>query len=260
MSTSTPSAPGAEARIEQLEKRLGRLTRLFGWFATLIVCLLILGVGQYYRPRFALAKGIHELEANSIRLRDANNNSLAQFDGRTLLLLDERGTRRVELSAERDADMMLRFYDKKGKGRSAIGVTKEGMPFLGLTDAGGMPSGLLTVTEDGPVLVLNEEGNKRRVLITTTKAKDGQQVSSFSLADSGGKVVLSLSTTSDGPIVFLNDENFKTHLALSMSKKDGPYIQIKDENGKERAKLDLSKEGARFTLQDAEGKPVFTKP
>lgn len=260
MSSPIPDSPDVTLQLEHLEKRLNRVTRFFGWAATLAICFMIWGGRFLFVCKSNWDEGNFTIEANAFHLRGARGvprASLAlQNDQPQFLLRDANDETRAILGVESNL-VLLNLFDGKGKNRAGAFVTNEGISGFAIRDRNGKSR--ITMTENGEraALVIGDDREKTRLALGLVYDHHLPYIGVMS-PDAKAQGVLGM--TDDGPLLQMTNENGKIMLALGMSKKDGPFVQLKDENGKERAKLSLSKDGSKIVLQDEDGKAIYSKP
>jgi hypothetical protein len=105
---------------------------------------------------------------------------------------------------------------------------------LRIVDDAGKPRAGLTVTEDGPTLVMLDENGKPRAGLSVVKSGPG-----LSMLDENGKRRATLIVNEDGPALAMFDENNKVRATLEVDM-NGARLQIADKNGTSRSQVGSS--------------------
>ncbi len=116
---------------------------------------------------------------------------------------------------------------------------------LCVVDEAGKPRAVLSVTGDGPELVLLDEDENARAKFTSDKVS-----SSLDLCDKAGFTRISLTSDDpdeDGPRLVLLDERLRLRAFLH-NGKDGPGLSLLDERGHVSAALSMDKERPGLSL------------
>jgi hypothetical protein len=102
--------------------------------------------------------------------------------------------------------------------------------------------------------ILKDENGKTRAVLSVSK--EGPALVLF---DETGKPRAGLDAGKDGPGLVLADETGKFRAMLAVDK-DGPRLVLFDEIGKRRAGLAVNKDGPGLALFDETGKVIWSQP
>lgn len=178
-----------ESSLETLTERVGQLERQYNSLKSEMVTQKLLLVDSDGKTRAALrmSEGVP-----SLILYDTNMNVRAVLrvndDGSALHLLDADTKLGLELRVS-DSGPDVSLFDAEGKQRLTLAVTgyESGTPHLGMWNANGMSSVVVTTLDNGPSIALidpaNADGNTGVRL--TVDTKEGASLSCYKEGKAG---------------------------------------------------------------------------
>jgi hypothetical protein len=151
-------AESIEARIEQLERRLRRVTAI----CAVLAVGFVLGLSSQLLPRPAL-------DAQRFMLRDSigtwRGALMMREDGSPVLRLnDARGKSRLYAVVLPDGNPRLRFTDSTGTHRAILELEQHSRPQLSLLGEDGRLRARVSVDSAGHAVAELVEGGQRRVI------------------------------------------------------------------------------------------------
>jgi hypothetical protein len=224
-----------------LQARVARLERENRWFRMTAVTVALIGGAALL---MAFASGD---EGGLTRAK--------QLDCGTIVIRDNDGQMRAWLGVAEGGPRLI-FFDQSGQQRLGVGMTKEGLPALGIFDIGENPRVVLGMMEGWPGLVMRDPQGRKRVAMfsreewgsvffydrsETQRTGIGQFGNSgaINLCDERGNDRLGLTTDQKGSSLSFFDAGGRKRAGLGILAKDEPALGYFDHEGNNQMALSV---------------------
>lgn len=192
-----------------------------------------------------------------------------ELRAKKFVLTDDTGARRAVLETLENGASRLALYKKGGKGEVELAVGRDGVPYLVLTDSGGLT--FLGISPDGSASI--NLGGSTAGFLTLRAVSDGSAQVSVRGKDSKGALQAAglLKADSKGEVsLVLHDPGIKSLVRLIMTDDGSPRLILTDRGGYEallgqvglQAKSGVVEQRAASSLVlfDKDGKVIWKAP
>jgi hypothetical protein len=236
--------------VRSIQDRVARLERENRWFRRAALAVTLLG-GAAFLMAFAAGE-------------DGGIGRFKQVDCGHIVIRDNDGQMRAWLGIAEGGPRLI-FFDQSGHQRLGVGMTKEGLPALGIFDIGENPRVVLGMMEGWPGLVMRDPQGRKRVALfsreewgsvyfydrtETKRAGLGQfgEAAALNLSDDRGSDRVGVTTDRKGSSLSFFDAGARKRAGFGILDKDEPALGYFDHDGNNQMALSVIDEEVALNL------------